>query len=163
MHPEYQSPPEGPEESEAFLADVAAAMAAEFTGAAGENSSGREHEDSRRALEGAAPWLAIAEGQVGWRQLEPGRIAYRRRQGDCLPPHCRICCLGCKRRLRGNPVPEPAQGFLHPPGDQITIWSRFENYCRVCFDLRLREWALYEDRVDLIPIPEIKNSIGYPE
>ena len=60
-------------------------------------------------------------------------------------------------------MPEPAQGFLNPPGDQIAIWSRFERYCRACLDLRRREMALYVGRVELMPILGDQNKFGYQE
>ena len=141
--------PAEPEESEAFLADVAAAMAAEFTGAAGENSSGREHEDSRCDLKGAAPWLAIAAGGLGWKDFPSKARVCLRKTGLCSCRRCRAYCVACKCQLPALPVPDSAQGFLHLPEDQIAIWARSERYCIVCFEYRLQVWALFEDRVEL--------------
>ena len=114
----------------------------------------------RRDLRGMAPWLAIAAGGLGWKEYPARALRCQRVPGE---GYSAILCNGCMCKLPDNPVPEPAQVFLHPPGDQIAIWSRFERYCIVCFEYRLQEWALFEDHVELMPIPGIQNMVGYPE
>ena len=75
---------EEPEESEAFLRDVAAAMAEEITEGAGE---------SRAALDagwtigrGVAPWLAIAAGEYGWKDTERRNRVCIRETKPCSCP-----------------------------------------------------------------------------
>ena len=126
-------PPEEPEESEAFLKDVAAAMAEEVTGGAGGSRAALAAAWTGRCdLRGAAPWLAIAAGDYGWKDFPKKDNVCLGKTEPCSCRRCRPYCVACKRRLPDHPVPKPAQGFLHPPGDQIAIWSRFERYCIVC-------------------------------
>ena len=143
-------PPEEPEESEAFLKDVAAAMAELITGVAGGSKAALAAAWTGRCdLRGAAPWLAIAAGGLGWKDFPSKARVCLRKTGLCSCRRCRAYCVACKCKLPDNPVPDSAQGFLHLPGDQIAIWARFERYCIVCFEHRLQEWAVFEDRVEL--------------
>ena len=142
-------PPEEPEESEAFLKDVAAAMAEEITGGAGGSRAALADGWTGRYGRGGAPRLAIAAGDYAWKEMEKRNRVCIRETEPCSCRRCRPYCVACKRRLPDHPVPKPAQGFLHPPGDQIAIWSRFERYCIVCFEYRLQEWEVFEYRVNV--------------
>ena len=124
----------------------------------------------RRSQEGQEeaepPWLPVGpvgmgeEGRLGWPLLLGITLGRKRKNGTvCASEKRNRVPAGAADRIVSRasagfrtircPSPKPAQGFLHPPGDQIAIWSRFERYCIVCFEYRLQEWEVFEDRVNL--------------